>query len=199
MVKNHRLLIPVTLSHWKKFWFVYVPITKCASTFLGRFLQGYDFDSKAWQFCQGQGLDPGSQQIPVRQQTWHMTVLRDPLDRWISGAVHWLSHRTDWLDMIPEVLDRIEMDVHTTPQIKFLADIDFERTVWIQYRKDLENHSWFAQHGWQLPVVPEHFKNKTRADYIKENLLDHLDLARRDRIRDFYHQDYDLIRTAQPI
>ena len=101
--------------------------------------------------------------------------------------------------LVVKVLDRIEMDVHTTSQIKFLADIDFERTVCIQYRKDLENHPWFAQHGWQLPVVPEHFKNKTQAGYIKENLLDHLDPVRRERIRDYYHQDYDLIRTAQPI
>lgn len=195
MVKNHRLLIPITQSDWEKSYFVYVPITKCASTFLENFLQGYDFDSERWNFARDQGY----YEVPPRDQTWHMTVLRDPLDRWISGAVHWLSDRTDWLDMIPEVLDRIEMDVHTTPQIKFLADIDFERTVWIQYRKDLENHSWFAQHGWRLPVVPEHFKNKTQAGYIKENLLDHLDPIRRERIRDYYHQDYDLIRIAQPV
>ena len=195
MSKSHRLLIPVTVCDFTKSYFVYVPITKCASTFISNFLQGPDFDSHEWNFVGNQGYH----NPPPRDQTWHMTVLRDPLDRWISGIVHWLSHRSDWLDMIPKVFDQIEMDIHTTPQSWFLSDIDFDRTVWIQYRKNLENHSWFAQHGWHLPTVPDYSKNITRSGHIKEHLLDHLDLARRDRIRDFYQKDYDLIRTTQPI
>ena len=138
--------------------YCYVPITKVASTYLFRALPAQSFDIHNWCWIQNSELPPHPSQVR------YLVVLRDPLERWISGAVEfWCRARPDrdW-NLITEdsdIFDQIEFDVHTRPQIDFLHCIDRTQTTWLYMNHSVENHPWFAANNVKLRDVDNQDRN----------------------------------------
>lgn len=189
----HHLWTPVTVTQQHESYFVYVPITKCASTYLRNAVPAPEFDSSRWQFCQ-QHSD-----LPVPEPAWTQwfVVLRDPWSRWLSGATHWLSYHQDWQAYMDQVTEQIEMDAHTCPQYQFLTQVDSYRTVFMRYQTDIGQHQWFRRQGWKLHSVLSHRRNVTERTDIQRELEQRISRKQIHRVKDYYHEDYELIRTAR--
>lgn len=169
---------------------LYVPITKCASTYLRNASPAPEFDSGTWRW-----VSNTTAPVPDRRKVHWFVVLRDPWSRWMSGATHWLSHRREWSERIDWVIETIEPDVHTCPQHEFLSDVDLDRTVFMHYQSDIGEHAWLQQ--WRLQDPPRERYNITERTDIRQALQHRLIPAQIQRIKDYYHQDYELIRTAR--
>jgi len=204
-------------------WYGYVPITKVSSTYLRRALPAQEFNVHTWQWCNSS--DP----VPSPDQIHWLAVLRDPVARWASGVLEfWCRAHTDhqwepdqcqnWL------LEQIEFDIHTRPQVDFLHCIDPDRTTWLWMDSAVEHNSWFADNnidlnpvtaedrnqGWHRPQIyfgPQGQRSETPvpgwpgsvpAQQIQAAVkytLDHNPQAR-DLIKNYYQADYDLINSV---
>lgn len=136
--------------------YCYVPITKVASTYLRRALPAQEFDIYNWCWYRDQGP------LPSKEDLNYVVVLRDPVDRWISGVTEFWSRAypaIDWDDprAVIEQLGVIEFDVHTQPQIDFLSHVDFARTVWLRCDQSIDR--WFEEHGIKLRPVADQDSN----------------------------------------
>lgn len=170
--------------------YLYVPITKCASTYLRNAIPAPEFDSRAWKW-----VSNTTAPVPNPNSVQWVVVLRDPWSRWISGATHWLSHCREWPDRIDWMIETVESDVHTCPQHEFLTNIVLDRTVCIHYRPDIGKHALLQRCRLQDP--PRERYNITDRKDIRQALQDRLTPVQIQRIKDYYHQDYELIRTAR--
>jgi len=138
--------------------YCYIPITKVASTFLRRALPSRSFNIHTWNWFDTQG------ELPNPDTLRYLVVLRDPLQRWISGAVEFWSRAQptgDWntLNEHDILFQQIEFDVHTQPQCDFLQNIDPTRTTWLWCDNNIENHPWFKLNGIQLNPIAEQDRN----------------------------------------
>lgn len=131
--------------------YCYVPITKVASSFLRQALPGRQFNIHQWCWYDQVGPAPNEKSLK------YLVVLRDPVQRWISGAVEfWCRYfpPRDWLGNIDDVFETIEFDVHTRPQIDFLHAVDYNRTTWLWMDAAVEHHPWFVENNVNLRSVP---------------------------------------------
>lgn len=177
----------------------YLNIPKNASTFITNVLA-----DSGWRFA-----DVHDQQI-----TEYIVVLRDPVDRWISGfatysaswvcgagygSEHFLNDYNSLSERI--IFDQIVFDDHTTEQVKYIEQLDKART--ITYFKlghslvtDLEK---FLDCKLVLNNVDA---NKAENNYDTNLIAKHMryrieqDPMLKAKIVKRYSADYDLIRTA---
>lgn len=126
---------------------IYVPIPKCAST----------WTKDVWKPSRECDFMTEQQSSAVS----HVVVLRDPVERWVSGFAqcqggndprgqnHWQRLGWDW------VFDTVIFDNHTEPQSSFLAGLDLDRVTWFRFGPDLERNmlSWFQDHLGVQPSV----------------------------------------------
>ena len=111
--------------------YVYVPIPKCASSWMKHIFFGnvsVNFETQ-------------SQDLPHDAE--FVVVLRDPVDRWISGMIQyfrgvnltWSGHYRNlgW----DRVLSQVIFDNHTEHQTSFLQKIDHRRTTWFKFGPEL--------------------------------------------------------------
>lgn len=74
----------------------------------------------------------------------HIVVIREPLERWVSGLVQYLSGRTPNLELTDDIMkiciDHTVMDLHTELQIKFLHGLNFNQCVFF-YMDNLLEHN----------------------------------------------------------
>lgn len=188
---THYLLRPPRPSNPDIAWFIYVPMTKCASTYMNNLFNAPVFDSQLWRCAKPEV------RTPDRSRTRWLAILRDPVSRWISGATHWLSHCEQWQDRIDTVIKQIEMDVHTCPQFRFLDAVTQDHVLAIHYQSDLQHHVWFTQQGWRLQYPSKDRYNETQRHDIRKAVCARLTPPLLKIIQDYYHQDYELIRTTQ--
>jgi hypothetical protein len=145
-----------------------------------------------------------------------LVVLRDPVDRWISGfatyAASWICgegygsdhFREDYNDLTQRIIfDQIVFDDHTTEQVKFIEQLD--KSVPVTYFKlnhslggDLE--SFFnCNLGLNNPSI---VLNRSDDNYDTKKISEHMryrieqDPALKAKIIARYQADYELIRTA---
>ena len=155
-----------------------------------------------------------------------VVILRDPVDRWISGisqyAMSYLLPETegyvpteqlfnDYYNQLVEKLlfATIMFDDHTTPQYYFIQDIYPE--IPRKYYKFTESLSPSLIETLKLnpAKLPEDTKNirieipdrtdsrvrkRVIVDFINDKIMDNAKL--RQKIKDFYKKDYDLIEQA---
>lgn len=141
-----------------------------------------------------------------------MVVLRDPLDRWISGIAEYfaLYHpdagETPWPKPMYDVLfDRVVFDDHTEQQVKFLHGLDTMRCTFMwfddsyrakfgRFMKDLTGmpnryHRYEYQHVSENEPIRRQIKQLIRAE-LEANP------KRAERIKNYYEQDYKLIELV---
>jgi hypothetical protein len=140
-----------------------------------------------------------------------MVVLRDPVDRWLSGIAEYLYlyHRNipngefsqGFIDVI---FDRVAFDDHTERQSYFIQGIDTSNCTFFWFDDDyrtnfsryLAEHSmpnkynrYAKQHVSDLEPVRKNFKE------IFKNLIN--DSKYLYQIKDYFKDDYDLINSVK--
>jgi hypothetical protein len=110
--------------------YVYVNIPKNASSWLKDQIDGTLFNYV-------------TDSIP---DSTYIIVLRDPIERWISGAAQSFigcSTEDDYFFLnigFNAIFDQILFDEHTAPQKAFLKDINFENVVWFRCDENLDTN-----------------------------------------------------------
>ena len=140
-----------------------------------------------------------------------LVVLRDPVDRWVSGMAEYLflNHRFSSLmdsDVWDLIFHRITFDDHTERQINFLHGLDTDRCVFIRcdvhYRK---NFSAFVSQELHYPnryfnYEPQHVSadspDRLRFKTILEMVMSANHSYER-RIREYFELDYELISQVK--
>jgi hypothetical protein len=125
--------------------YVFVPIPKCASTWFKH------------AFGKNRGNFETNGGFVIPDSTW-VVVLRDPVDRWISGlAQYHHGHTLDWYLHYRNlgwnrVFEQVVFDNHTEPQSSFISNINMSNTVWFQFGSTLSQD---FGHWCQDKFVPE--------------------------------------------
>lgn len=162
----------------------YVAIPKCASSTLKTIL-----GDLGWKWRKGIGPEKP------------FTVVRDPVERWISGITQsFHKHRNDVLkrmykDITPFVQDPW-FDIHTAPQSSFLKGFISPTLFKVESLDKLKQ--WLAERDVLLPELTR--KNVSKGDRAKKALYDYLCTALTDahcdRLRAFYKDDVELYERA---
>ena len=84
----------------------------------------------------------------------NLIVLRDPIDRWLSGITQYL-HNSNQIDMPAELIfDKITFDDHTDLQTYFLQGVELDKSTFIfvddNLRANLAN--WIYNRGYRTNV-----------------------------------------------
>lgn len=185
---------------------VYVPIPKSASTWC----------KQIWSI--GQDFDFLSSTDTIKD---YVVILRDPVDRWISGFAqcqvgndpgwegYWERLGWQW------VFDTMVFDNHTEPQCSFLGGLDLSQVTWFKFGDSLEADLlyWMNSHmGLDRSQVsadrysgqsqlPRTFSNgmtgRTQKELIAmaSEALECVPNAR-DRVLEFYHEDIKLFNQV---
>jgi hypothetical protein len=140
-------------------WYCYVPITKVSSTYLRRALPGTQFNIHTWQWYVDNR--PG----PNKDDMHYLVVLRDPVERWVSGVLEYWCRAYpdhDWSPTEPQhwLFEQIEFDVHTRPQVDFLHAVVKEKCTWLWMNHAVETNSWFLHNNVSLYVIPDDDRNQ---------------------------------------
>ncbi len=73
-----------------------------------------------------------------------IVVLRDPIERWISGVTQYISGRMPHIvlndDIIKIFIDHLVIDLHLETQTKFLHGIKFDQCVFFKLDQNLESN-----------------------------------------------------------
>lgn len=128
----------------------------------------------------------------------YIAVIRDPVDRWISGATEylWRSQRFEGTDLSSFDLDRIHLDKHTQPQFTFIDMLDSKRTILYPFSPDLLIR---MQQDWKC------FRKSATLDFINTINTDESKIKVRDyvvananfnKIKDFYSRDFELYQKS---
>lgn len=143
-----------------------------------------------------------------------IVILRDPIDRWISGIIQYVfSYFPDTLDinnddLINYFFAKIYLDPHTLPQVNFLHNLDIKSIDFFMVNEKLE-HNLDIYLSKKIPSeyvsIPKNlYKNSTLTDKTDVDILLHNKLRNiidndsnyRSKIMSFYKSDYDLIENV---
>lgn len=129
-----------------------------------------------------------------------IVVLRDPIERWISGVTQYISGRMPSIvlndDIIKIFIDHLVIDLHLETQTKFLHGIKFDQCVFFKLDKNLESNikSYLEkEYDTKIDVILDH-KNDYKTDIGK--------VYNKSRIQDFLNNnkiEFQNIRKALDI
>jgi hypothetical protein len=139
-----------------------------------------------------------------------LVVLRDPVDRWLSGIAEYftLYHpglRTDeiTLGFLDLVFDRITFDDHTDLQVKFIEGLDTEQCTFFwcdhaykeKFSKFLNTHNMTNRY---FKYADQHVsKNSPVRSNWKTLFGNHLENSKYlAQVKDYFKQDYELIEKV---
>jgi hypothetical protein len=137
-----------------------------------------------------------------------MVVLRDPVDRWLSGIAEYLTLYHTNLILEPNILnlifDRICFDDHTDRQVNFIHGLDTDNCTFFRcdqyYRDDFSTfldehnmpnryHRYEFQHVSKLSPVRDGFKNIFLREITNPKYLQ--------AVKDYFSADYELINSVK--
>lgn len=186
---------------------VYVNIPKNASSWISlQFNQGKNRDAKNINYYD----------IVDLTQCRFIVILRDPLDRWISGIAQMIYTEPETLADVNNnmhidtfdwelVMEKIEYDNHTQKQVDFIYSIPQDQIVWLKFDDQLKDNFINLMLSYGCDVENKSQKNKdniTRKNSVKHSVIkkitDKLNQhpEYRQKIINHYHKDYDLFKTV---
>ena len=138
-----------------------------------------------------------------------IVVLRDPVDRWLSGIAEYLAlyhpdfilHNSEGIDLI---FDRICFDDHTEKQVNFIHELDTDCCTFFRcdeyYREDFSTfldehnmpnryHKYEPQHVSKSSPVREKFKNIFSREIQNPKYLK--------AVKEYFAADYELINQIK--
>ena len=134
---------------------------------------------------------------PFTKQTDKIVcIIRDPIDRWVSGYVHWLYTRARWVDnkVRWEAPHHLYYDVHTAPQW-CQAPIRYSDTKFIR----LEEINEYAERCKVLITHENHNSKSLSWCYEKTRTWIDTNVVWRESLIDFLHRDFILRQRCVPI
>jgi len=138
-----------------------------------------------------------------------LVVLRDPVERWLSGIAEYLTlyHPTlaiDSMETLDIIFDRVCFDDHTEQQIKFIHGLDTDCCTFFRcdsyYREDFSTflddhgipnryHKYEFQHVSESSPDRRRFQEIFRAQLEKSKYLT--------QIKNYYEEDYRLMDSVE--
>jgi hypothetical protein len=182
--------------HEKKLLFVKIP--KCASSWCDDFLARMgNLDQKnIWQGANFQ--DPALKNYQI------LTVLRDPIDRWISVApakdkINTWSSEQEIQEELYDLLPLYIKDEHLAPQHGFLIGADISNAMCFEFGPELSRDfvDFFHAKGMKTPFCGDPINQGKRSfarEFWRQILLRE---TFRQRLREIYGQDYDLLHHVK--
>ena len=179
---------------------VYIPIPKNSSSYIGQLLL-----KNNWSIGNFLTTDLTNKQLII--------LLRDPVDRWISGMAEYLcssllkNGRTsddvikNWNNIVQDlVFDRVIFDDHTEKQVYFIQSIPVENCVFFNSTKQPEQavKQYLTTYNIDLNIDIVIDRNQTQGNKYKESLVDFLrdQLAQNpsltNKLMNTYREDYTL-------
>jgi len=129
----------------------------------------------------------------------NLIVLRDPIDRWVSGIAQYLYNTKQDLS-IDEVFDKITFDDHTDLQTYFLTGVDLSRATFMLVNDSLRSNlsSWMITREYLTDVNIAYAYNATHSDdraiiKIKYNNLIAENPEYMLKLKEHFKTDYALI------
>jgi len=139
-----------------------------------------------------------------------LVVLRDPIDRWLSGIAEYLTlyHPTmqvPFYETEQLIFDRITFDDHTEHQIKFIEGLDTDNCTFMmcntEYRSNFSKfvfehlgHNKYENYDYQH--VSENSPDRKRFKQIFQTILDN-NPKYVDRLKQHFADDYKLIEQVK--
>ena len=179
---------------------VYIPIPKNSSSYIGQLLL-----KNGWDISNFLTTDLTNKQLII--------LLRDPIDRWISGMAEYLcsslltNGRTsddiikNWNGVVQDlVFDQVIFDDHTEKQVYFIQSVPRENCVFFNSTKQPEQavKQYLTIQGIDLNTDIELDRNQTQGNKYKESLVNFLrdQLAQNpsltNKLMNTYREDYKL-------
>jgi len=134
----------------------------------------------------------------------NLIILRDPIDRWLSGITQYL-HNSKQIDMPVElVFDKITFDDHTDLQTYFLQDADLTSTTYMMVDDLLRANlnDWIIGNGYRTNVdiaiqynASRDDERITTKDYYANLLEQRPDFML--KLKEHFAEDYKLINSVQ--
>lgn len=142
-----------------------------------------------------------------------MVVLRDPVDRWLSGIAEYLYLYHDNIEItytftgkefFDLIFDRIAFDDHTEKQVYFLEGIDFSKCVFFKFGPEYREH--FSRYlntqgmtnkygNYELQHVSEYSPERKKfKEIFQEQLKNSKYLS---QVKNYFKDDYKLIDQVQ--
>ena len=157
--------------------FVYVPVTRCGSTWLRTVFESNNFSK--YQIIEE--LQELSEFPEVRDKT-KLIVLRDPMERLISGMYAPEDFDLDTIYSKEKIFTNFPTDVHTCPQIKFLVGVPIDKAIYIKY----ENSATWGPEIYDLlkTMIPDFKESPVKWENWGHGSSpkDLLDIARNDKV-----------------
>lgn len=157
--------------------FVYVPVTRCGSTWLRTVFESNNF-SKYQIIEELQELS----EFPKLRDKTKLIVLRDPMERLISGMYAPEDFDLDTIYSKEKIFTNFPTDVHTCPQIKFLVGVPIDKAIYIKY----ENSATWGPEIYDLlkTMIPDFKESPVKWENWGNGSSpkDLLDIARNDKV-----------------
>ena len=187
---------------------VYLPILKNAHRYTSYVFQSFNYkreyaESLEEYICRG---------------TKKLVILRDPIDRWYSGVIQFMTAQ-QWLDKEDNVdidftnrdlcrllTSVISIDTHTRPQVNYLHGVDTDECVFLKFDSDLEKnlqHFCHITFGGKFDpkliekhpslknqdIVSKSDKRTMLIERLKENVIQY---GYESRLLEYYKKDIEL-------
>lgn len=182
--------------------YVYIPIYKNANTW------GKEFFLRTcnWQFNRSNSPNDLT-------NNKYIIFLRDPIERWISGAVEYLFRKyqegfdystCDSALVTEMIFDVLRLDAHTDPQTTGLTLLDMNKGTFFWINDEFENKvreftKVVLRVDTDATIDPKKYNKSSHIEFKRasttkiKNYLDKVP-EHRQRIMDFYGSDYNLIK-----
>jgi hypothetical protein len=130
----------------------------------------------------------------VKPKFFHV-VLRDPVERWISGVLEFQQRKKYPVIKFLEILKKIEFDEHTVPQYKFLPA--YGKLYF--YNMDDGGLDILLKHKFKLfpqirPLPKINSTKETKKREIQNRIIEAMDESLVNDIKEYYAKDYKLIK-----
>jgi hypothetical protein len=129
----------------------------------------------------------------------NLIMLRDPIDRWLSGITQYL-HNTKQDLSIEEIVNKITFDDHTDLQTYFLQGVDLDNSTFMFVDENLRANlaNWIYNHGYRTNVdiaieynASSEDDRATTKEYYAKLLDQHPEFVL--KLQQHFEEDYKLI------
>jgi hypothetical protein len=177
--------------------FVYIPITKCGSTWLKTLFEHNNFK----HYLTIEGLQE-LKEVPELRDKTKLIVLREPLERVISGMYAEENFDLDTIYSREKIFTNFPKDSHTCSMLKYLIGVPLDKTMYFKYEN---TQSWGVKmQNFLRTIIPDFKENpvtwRNWGHGVSPTTL--LDIARNDKViynnlMEYLKDDYEFYNKVK--